>query len=308
MFFFSSFRLFNEGSIMICSFCECEVRFIKKAPKGDGYIVFFAWHGSNRSAFKSVFEQQLMWVHAKKFVFLGAGTLGTSEILLRSKQHGLAMSRAVGTGMSGNGDILAFGYNTNYEVNAMARKHPDPTTPVGPTITGVIDCRNKENALDGFVIEEGAVAQALVDALQPLLEAMPHKIFPTDWGLAHRLRHFTSGLRSKVLGPYSRMGSVQRTQIYLIMSHDSNQANLTLNERGKPVIEFLGVGRTEHVAHLNDILAQATNAVGGTFVNNPFFAALGEQEVGPIFFHSLSVIWSNIARCRSLFILSEAQI
>jgi hypothetical protein len=94
--------------------------------------------------------------------------------------------------------------------------------------------------------------RALVDALQTLLEAMPHKIFPSDNGAsAQRLRHFTSGLRSKVLGPYSRMGSVQRTQIYLIMSHDSNQANLTLNERGKPVIEFLGVGRTEHVAHLN---------------------------------------------------------
>jgi hypothetical protein len=42
-------------------------------------------------------------------VFLGAGSIGTAEILLRSKEHGLSMSSQVGTGMSGNGDILAFG-------------------------------------------------------------------------------------------------------------------------------------------------------------------------------------------------------
>jgi hypothetical protein len=50
-----------------------------------------------------------MWVSAKKFVFLGAGSFGTTEILLRSKKLGLKMSGRVGTHMSGNGDILAFG-------------------------------------------------------------------------------------------------------------------------------------------------------------------------------------------------------
>ena len=50
-----------------------------------------------------------MWVHAKKFVFLGAGALGSTEILLRSKEMGLKMSKKVGENMSGNGDMLAFG-------------------------------------------------------------------------------------------------------------------------------------------------------------------------------------------------------
>jgi hypothetical protein len=91
------------------SFCDCEVRYIKKHPSGEGYLVFFAWHGSKRSAFKDNFYKDLMWVYAKKFVFLGAGSFGTTEILLRSKKLGLKMSSRVGTQMSGNGDILAFG-------------------------------------------------------------------------------------------------------------------------------------------------------------------------------------------------------
>ena len=97
----------NWGAEM---FCQCEVRFIKKAPDGEGYIIYFAWHGNQRGAFKKNIYEDLMWVHARKYVFLGAGSLGTTEILLRSKQMGLKMSDTVGTGMSGNGDILAFGF------------------------------------------------------------------------------------------------------------------------------------------------------------------------------------------------------
>lgn len=53
---------------------------------------------------------------------------------------------------------------------------------------------------------------------------------------------------------------------------------LTL-ENDKPCLEFLGVGRSDHVKRLNDVLARATKAVGGTLVQSPFFALMGEQEV-----------------------------
>jgi hypothetical protein len=85
------------------------------------------------------------------------------------------LSHAIGTKMSGNSNILAFGYNTDYEVNLMARTHPESATPVSPTITGVIDCRDQGNPLEGFIIEEGAVPEAL-------LEGMPGKKFPRQSG------------------------------------------------------------------------------------------------------------------------------
>jgi hypothetical protein len=74
------------------------------------------------------------------------------------------------------------------------------------------------------------------------------------------------------------LNSIERTQVYLIMSHDSNQAILTLKD-DKPVLEFVGVGKSEHVKYLNGILRDATEAVGGTFVQSPFYAALGQQEI-----------------------------
>lgn len=39
------------------------------------------------------------------------------------------------------------------------------------------------------------------------------------------------------------------------------------------------MGRSDHVKELNSVLERATRAVGGTLVQNPFFALMGEQEV-----------------------------
>lgn len=83
---------------------------------------------------------------------------------------------------------------------------------------------------------------------------------------------------SRAFGPYFKKGAIERTQTYLIMSHDSNQAILTL-VGDKPQLKFLGVGRSESVQRLNEILREATEAIGGTYVNSPFYALFGETEV-----------------------------
>ncbi|KAI1444802.1 FAD/NAD(P)-binding domain-containing protein [Annulohypoxylon stygium] len=266
----------NWGADM---FCEAEVRYITKAPSGQGYIVYFAWHGRNRGHFKANLHGDLMWVHAKRAVFLGAGSIGSTEILLRSKNMGLELSDKVGENMSGNGDILGFGYNTDTEVNAMGRPFPSPYHPIGPTITGIIDNRSgHENPLDGYVIEEGAMPGALAPFLQAMLEILPGSIEPAGEGLVGTFKATLARLGSAFLGPYYRRGAIERTQVYLIMSHDSNQAYLTLKD-DKPVLEFVGVGRSDHVKYLNRVLEKATRAVGGTFVQNPWYALLGKQQV-----------------------------
>ncbi|KAI1486721.1 glucose-methanol-choline oxidoreductase [Biscogniauxia mediterranea] len=266
----------NWGAEM---FCEAEVRYIAKAPDREGYIIYFAWHGRNRGHFKANLHGDLMWVHARKAVFLGAGSIGTTEILLRSREMGLDMSPKVGQNMSGNGDILAFGYNTDYEVNAMGKTFPSPYHPVGPCITGIIDNRaGHDNPLDGYVIEEGTIPSALAPFMQALLELLPGSVEPKDESLVQRVKANLARAGSLFLGPYFRKGAIERTQVYLIMSHDSNQAYLTLKD-DKPVLEFIGVGRSDHVKYLNGVLKKATNAVGGTFVQNPFYALLGEQQV-----------------------------
>ena len=277
-------------------FCECEVRYIEKVKNGEGYRVYFAWHGRNRGLFKANLHGDLMWVHAKKAVFLGAGAIASTEILLRSKAMGLEMSDMVGQHMSGNGDMLSFGYNTDENVNAIGKEAPSPYNPIGPTITSVIDCRDgHDNPLDGFVIEEGAIPHALSHLFQAMLDLMPGKKDPKDETVAEKTQAALARYGSRFLGPYFKNGAVERTQVYLIMSHDSNQAVLTL-EDDKPVLEFLGVARSHHVKKLNKLLERATEAVGGTLVQSPFYELLGQQiTVHPIgyvtFYYSIPLLY-----------------
>lgn len=220
-----------------------------------------------------------MWVQAKEFVFLGAGTLGTTEILLRSRAYGLKLSDRLGTHMSGNGDILAFGYNGNKVANAIgtddARYLADH--PVGPTITGIIDMRDEKvakNVLDGYVIEEGAAPKALAHFLQVMYHLVPGKESPRGICLLEHLAKFRSGT-SSAFGPWHQGGSLNRTMIYLIMSHDDNQATLTL-EHNKPSLKFKDVGLSDRVKTLNDLLTKAANEIEAKFIPNP----LSSQELG----------------------------
>lgn len=57
-----------------------------------------------------------------------------------------------------------------------------------------------------------------------------------------------------------------------------SQAILTLKD-DKPVLEFMGLDRSEHVKRINKVLEEATKKVGGTFVQNPFYALMGKQQV-----------------------------
>ena len=121
-----------------------------------------------------------------------------------------------------------------------------------------------------------------------MLETMPGQIPPKEHGITKWIRDVIARNQSRIYR-YAPGGSLERTQTYLIMSHDSNQAIMTLNN-DKPVLTFLGVGNSDHVEYLNGLLAKATNAVGGTFINSPFFAELGKQEVRTALFLSNALL------------------
>ena len=110
-------------------------------------------------------------------------------------------------------------YNTDYEANCIARPEPTPERPVGPCITSVLDLRDQENVLDGFVVEDCAVPYALAPLMFSMLEYLPDMKRP-KYSPIESVEKFVARLKGK-LGPYVPEGSVQKTAVYLIMSHDS---------------------------------------------------------------------------------------
>ncbi|KAJ5779576.1 CAZyme family AA3 [Penicillium paradoxum] len=194
-------------------FCGCEVRFVEKMD-GGGYMIYFAWHGSGRSVFADHFKEQLFWVKAKEFCFLGAGALGTTEILLRSKKRGLHMS--------------PLSRYQRYRPSIFALGNPP-----GPTVTAIVDNRivdHKDNPLDGYVIQDGCIPETFNPVIQVMLtlQTMKSQALSFMWNPRQEVSKTLASLKSLLLGPYASNGALQRTSTYLVMSHDSNEITLTL--------------------------------------------------------------------------------
>ncbi|GAO15365.1 hypothetical protein UVI_02010290 [Ustilaginoidea virens] len=276
-------------------FSQCEVRHVEKVrDERGGYLVFFISHQRRQQQRGSGWQPPLRWVHARSAVFLGAGAIGTTEILLRSKAMGLCVSDTLGEGMSGNGDMLAFGYNTDRRVNAMASAQAARRDPVGPAINAAIDMRGQPgNPLDGFVIQEGAVPPALSPLLQPLLDVSS---VLSGSSVPKNMRKRLARWKSRLRGPYA-CGAMQKTQVLLAMSHDSkscastgparradkrnpagSQGRLRL-ENDEPLLQFQQGSGSDRVTRVRSLLAEAVEAVGGTPVYDPGYGVLGNHQV-----------------------------
>ena len=95
-------------------------------------------------------RQKYPFVLRARYVILAAGTFGSTEILVRSDDVNFRLSRQLRRKFSANGDMIVTAYATNRSVNAIADEtcEPDPCIDgkgrnVGPTITGMIDLRNR---------------------------------------------------------------------------------------------------------------------------------------------------------------------
>lgn len=101
---------------------------------------------------------------------LAAGTLGTTELLLRSPR--VRCSGRLGQGLSGNGDAIALGWGQRRAVHGVSAPRPDsgaPSTDVGPTIAGTL--RTEVPVPGGHrrvLLQDGAVPSALSMAVVAL--------------------------------------------------------------------------------------------------------------------------------------------
>ena len=82
-------------------------------------------------------------------VILAAGTLGSTEILLRSAAKGLPVSDRLGHRFSANGDIIAFGWGAKNAINAVGIGHPAKIegAEIGAAVSGQIEIRDGERVL-----------------------------------------------------------------------------------------------------------------------------------------------------------------
>ena len=264
-------------------FTQAEVTAVTRAPNGKWQVHFQALHTG-----REAFDAPLLSVQAE-VVILGAGALGSTEILLRSQARGLELSPQLGRRLTGNGDVLAFAYNGETEINGVGfgSKNPAHRAPVGPCITGIIDLRGAARGAEGMVIEEGSMPGALADGL-PAAMAAAAVTSGTDSSdrQDHRLAAAARQVLSLVpgMGPYQ--GAMRNTQTYLVMTHDDSGGAMSL-AADQLRIDWPGVGRQPIFERVDAQLEAATAPLGGTFVRNPIWKNFLQSQGDLITVHPL---------------------
>ncbi|OLL28879.1 glucose-methanol-choline oxidoreductase [Burkholderia sp. SRS-W-2-2016] len=206
-------------------------------------------------------------------VIVAAGSIGSTALLLRSRDAGLNVSDMLGQHFTGNGDVLAFAYNTRDTINGVGWGEHDAgeIEPVGPTITGLIDNRaSAADVKDGYVIEEGSLAGPVGEALVAMLGAVAplEGIDPAGTPPLHeRLAYDARTIDSVIRGPYH--GALHHTQSYLVMAHDDERGRISIDKRGRARIAWPNAGSQPVFQTIEDVLIKATVPLGGKYLRNP---------------------------------------
>jgi cholesterol oxidase len=222
------------------------------ARAGDGYQVRLREYG-HPDAVREGVERDV----TARYVFVCAGAIGTTELLLRSRDQFRTLPDlppALGHGYSGNGDFLSFG-------DGLA----EPAEPSnGPTITtAALLHTGTATEEQWFVLEEGGYSEHLAKLVRALhIARLP----------AYAARLVGVGTR-RVLGTVRELGAAlddgaARTAVLLAMG----------NDRADGRIELRGPGHRLHVTWdvtRNDPLYEAERAVSGQVVR-----ALGGRPFG----------------------------
>ena len=212
-------------------------------------------------------------------VILAAGTLGSTEILLRSGEAGLLLSPHVGSRFSGNGDMLGLAYNADREMRAVGMGTRSTTTekPIGPATTEMIDLRDGRDVKDGMVFIVSTFPGAIAPFLPKMLEATALLTgTDTDRGWRDRLREIVRVIKSKLFG--ARTGAVNNTMDCLVMVHDDATGQLYL-EKDRVRVRWPRAGEQPLLKQAAAWIRRAAQAWGGTYIPNPVWNELTDHNL-----------------------------
>ena len=204
-----------------------------------------------------------------KTVVLAAGTLGSTEILLRSRERGLGVSDRLGMSFSANGDIIAFALGGRERVNGIGVGFPPKYIgdAVGAAVAGQIELPDARDLDRSMIVQEGV----LPSALAPLL--------PVFFIAGGRL---LGAAQSLIKGVYH--GPLSHLHTFFVVSHDDAKGRIRLdNDSAK--IEWPGAGTEPVYARVDQALTKAAEAVGARYIKSPL--ATTSMGVKPATAHPL---------------------
>jgi cholesterol oxidase len=257
-------------------FTGAKVEWVEKTADGKWRV-----HGQHvRSAVESrAFDM------TADHVILAAGSISTTEILLRSEMHGLRVSPRLGSGFSGNGDFFGLAYNSDYRTDVLGfGNRPDsdwrPHAP-GPSIVAGIRYDSATGFAQPISIQDLSFPNGYVGAARVAFTLLQGS--DTDAGdeaeeRERRLRDAFAGT------PRHPESALNHTMLYLCMGFDDAEGSIIFDapvfERdGRVRIHWDDVGRQIVFTRINEELRRHSRALGATFVESPMWSVFNLRRL-----------------------------
>ena len=226
-------------------YCETEVLRVSRSKDGK-WLVHYRFNGYEGKG-RALFCQSEMWVRAERVV-ISAGTMGTNEIMLRSKKEGLQVSDRLGHHYSGNGDSIGAAAWTKRKVQNFGAGHNavDSQFASGPCITSICDMRDIEDLDLGYIVEDCAIPGALrsVSGLALPFDVIANSI--KDFGEHPTLKGIEKIVKDIKQGDESTLDNLEA---FLVMSQDRcSTDNVNSETRGWGTISLSSCGKTAMIS------------------------------------------------------------
>jgi len=259
----------------VAIFVHIEVSHVEKNADGTYRVLFRRNTAHNQGAIE---------VLKARNVVLASGTLGSSEILLRSKEHGLAVSPRLGKGVSGNGDFFGIAYNGGDVTDIMGfgnhEGSPRSAVIAGPTIVSTLRHDRSQPFASRITFQDLSIPLGLVDVTR---RALPKLAFltgqDTDFGFIDRIQELAAMGRDFLPGDPSPQGALNHSMVYLVMGIDSAQGEIVLNSGGTVKLKWPGVAEEPIFNKMNVKIREQAQVLGSTFIENFRWSFLGGRNL-----------------------------
>lgn len=210
-------------------------------------------------------------------VVLSAGSIGSTEILLRSEIHGLSLSPRAGTSFSGNGDFFGIAFNSPYRTDVLGfGNHPEnpwsKTDAPGATIISAIRYNPSLPISQRFTVEDLSYPSAFVGAFMTAFGALGGEPTVTGDESAEAARL----ARDNPFAPYQADNALNHSMFYLVMATDDARGTIRLNTsvldpNGKVEIDWDGAGREPIFTLIDEEMRRHARALDANFISNPLW-------------------------------------
>lgn len=255
-------------------FTKIEVKWIEKRS-GGGWRV----HGKRIRTFA---PDESFTIDARH-VILSGGSLGSTEILLRSEQKGLSLSPKVGTQFSGNGDFFALAYNNDQQMNTMGfpgkeapHKWQTRGNAPGPSIVGAVKYDAGLPLEKRILVEDFSFPSAYLKAAMLGFDAAHAFRLTEDTDFGDEEQERKRREANDQFNVYKNdNAALNHTMLYLIMGHDNAKGTMRLKDNfltGERLeIDWDDAGRLPLFNLINEEIRRHARALGGSFLTNPLW-------------------------------------